>query len=481
MEKQKQKKKPAQENIDEGDDLGLGSLEDQKEKITERFFEACKNGSVEAIKKYMGNEILDPLELDATGWSALQWAIVNNHPEVVKILYPKIKELEANLEKSKKEKDDQKISHELTDFDEAFKKPLNPADNGKYTPLHWSAYKGYDIISSILLKMGCDPMEVDSYGDNALHQACAGNHYDTFKLFMGLGIDLDYKNSRSHKAIDLTTNKDIEDLINKILKAKECCLCHKIFDFDNKRYLCSIKEDIICKNCSRIDYYYPTEDSEEKDIRDCRCKDCQDEIIKAENDLREAILSNNLEKLTTQFAESKKYKIDLHLYKEATLNEDRLKREKDIKEHLDSLKVVEDHKTILKQVDELDKKLKDAEDNNVQLDKNLIQRAKDEKLRLLAEKELRQFLSNVTIGMASKENLDDLTEKVETADKYKVAEEYVAKGKDLKEKFVLNLDAKDIMAKLKDYPIREYPVVEEVDPKKKSKKYYYINFIFLFI
>ena len=481
MEKQKQKKKPAQENIDEGDDLGLGSLEDQKEKLTERFFEACKNGSVEAIKKYLGNEILDPLELDATGWSALQWAIVNNHPEVVKVLYPKIKELEANLEKAKKEKDDQKISRELTDFDEAFKKPLNPADNGKYTPLHWSAYKGYDIISSILIKMGCDPMEVDSYGDNALHQACAGNHYDTFKLFMGLGIDLDYKNSRSHKAIDLTTNKDIEDLINKILKAKECCLCHKIFDFDNKRYLCSIKEDIICKNCSRIDYYYPTEDSEEKDIRDCRCKDCQDEIIKAENDLREAILSNDLEKLTTQFAESKKYKIDLHLYKEATLNEERLRREKDIKEHLDSLKVVEDHKTILKQVDELDKKLKDAEDNNVQLDKNLIQRAKDEKLRLLAEKELRQFLSNVTIGMASQENLDDLTGKVDTADKYKVAEEYVAKGKDLKEKFILNLDAKDIMAKFKDYPIREYPVVEEVDPKKKSKKYYYINFIFLFI
>ena len=478
---EKQKKKTAQENIDEGDDLGLGSLEDQKEKLTERFFEACKNGSVEAIKKYLGNEILDPLELDATGWSALQWAIVNNHPEVVKVLYPKIKELEANLEKAKKEKDDQKISRELTDFDEAFKKPLNPADNGKYTPLHWSAYKGYDIISSILIKMGCDPMEVDSYGDNALHQACAGNHYDTFKLFMGLGIDLDYKNSRSHKAIDLTTNKDIEDLINKILKAKECCLCHKIFDFDNKRYLCSIKEDIICKNCSRIDYYYPTEDSEEKDIRDCRCKDCQDEIIKAENDLREAILSNDLEKLTTQFAESKKYKIDLHLYKEATLNEDRLRREKDIKEHLDSLKVVEDHKTILKQVDELDKKLKDAEDSNVQLDKNLIQRAKDEKLRLLAEKELRQFLSNVTIGMASQENLDDLTGKVDTADKYKVAEEYVAKGKDLKEKFILNLDAKDIIAKFKDYPIREYPVVEEVDPKKKSKKYYYINFIFLFI
>ena len=48
---EKSKKKPANENIDEGDDLGLGSLEDQKEKLTERFFEACKNGSVEAVKK----------------------------------------------------------------------------------------------------------------------------------------------------------------------------------------------------------------------------------------------------------------------------------------------------------------------------------------------------------------------------------------------------------------------------------------------
>ena len=30
--------------------------------------------------------------------------------------------------------------------------------------------------------MECDPMQIDSYGDNALHQVAAGNHYDTFKL-----------------------------------------------------------------------------------------------------------------------------------------------------------------------------------------------------------------------------------------------------------------------------------------------------------
>ena len=164
----------------------------------------------------------------------------------------------------------------------------------------------------------------------------------------------------------------------------------------------------------------------------------------------------------------------------AILNEDRLKREKEVREHLDSLKVVEDHKTILKKVDELDKKLKSAEDNNVKLDPTLLQRASDEKKRLLAEKELRQFLSNVTIEMASPENLNTLTKKVESADTCKVADEYVSKGKELKEKFILNLDAKDIMAKFKEYPMREYPVVEVVDPKKKSKFNNPI-YIFLFI
>ena len=115
------------------------------------------------------------------------------------------------------------------------------------------------------------------------------------------------------------------------------------------------------------------------------------------------------------------------------------------------------------------------------MDPHLLERAAVEKKRLLAEKELRQLLSNITIEMASPENLENLTQKVETADTCKVAEEYVSKGKELKEKFILNLDAKDIMAKFRDYPIREYPVVEEVDPKKKSKFNNIYNNIFLLI
>ena len=165
-------KKKAQENIDDLDDADIGSLEDRKKKIKDRFFDACKRGDMNLLNKVINDEILDILEPDDNKWTALQWAVVNNQPEIVKILYSRELEINKNNENNKKnEIKEQNISLQQSEFDEAFKKPLNPADNGKYTPLHWSAYKGFDVISSILLKMGCDPLSVDSYGNNALHQA----------------------------------------------------------------------------------------------------------------------------------------------------------------------------------------------------------------------------------------------------------------------------------------------------------------------
>ena len=472
-------KKKAQDNIDDLDDADIGSLEDRKKKIKDRFFDACKRGDMNLLNKVIDDEILDILEPDDNKWTALQWAVVNNQPEIVKILYSRELEIDKNNEDTKKnEKKEQNISLQQSEFDEAFKKPLNPADNGKYTPLHWSAYKGFDVISSILLKMGCDPLSVDSYGNNALHQASAGNHIDTFKLFMGLGIDLELKNTRSHTALDLTSNKDIEQLIDKTLSTRFCGICNKIFDFNNKRYICSIKNDIICKDCCVIGYYFPTEDAIEKDIRDCRCKNCFNEIVKAENDLQNAIDSNNLDTLNNQYEISKNFKIDLHLKKSALENQDRLTREKAITELLDSLKVVENHKTIIKSVYELDEMVRSADEHKVQLDGRIIERAYLQKNRLLAEKELRQLLANITIEMASQENLDNLNEKLNNAKESKVDNCYCDVGTDLSEKIRLNLDANDILKKFLEYPIREYPVVEEVDPKKSKIKIFLYNFIY---
>ena len=79
--------------------------------------------------------------------------------------------------------------------------------------------------------------------------------------------------------------------------------------------------------------------------------------------------------------------------------------------------------------------------------------------------------------MSSQENLDNLNEKLEKAKESNVDACYCDKGSDLSEKIRLNLDANDILNKFLEYPIREYPVVEEVDPKK-SKFYIFFNFFF---
>lgn len=460
-----------QKDLEDLDDVDLGPSEDRSKKIKEKYFEACKKGDINYIKKVLNSELVK--EVDDSKWTGLLWAVINDFREAVKIIYKKQKEVEEEESKVKKVEDTSSAKH-ISEIDEAFKKPLNPADNGKYTPLHWSAYKGLDVISSILLNMNCNPLEVDSYGNNALHQAAASNKVSTFKLFMGLGIDLEYKNSRNHMPIDLTTNKAIQNFITKSLSIKSCELCKKLFHFSNKRYLCSINEEVICKNCCTIQYFYETETSNDKDVRDCRCNACYNDIVKAEKDLQAAIDSNNLEKLQQQYEISQKYKICCKLSKSARENLDRLAREKQITEHLDSLKVVPEYKIIEKSVYLLNEMITSAEANKIKLDDQIITRAYLESNRLLAEKELRKTLSNMSVSMASDENLESLTQIVDNAQKCNVDKSYVDVGVDLIEKIKLNLCAKKLLAMFIEYPIREYPVIEVIDPKKKSKTYYYL-------
>ena len=56
-----------------------------------------------------------------------------------------------------------------------------------------------------------------------------------------LKSSLELKNTRSHTARDLTSNPDIEALIVKTLSTRFCVICNKAFDFNNKRYIYSIR------------------------------------------------------------------------------------------------------------------------------------------------------------------------------------------------------------------------------------------------
>lgn len=468
-----------QMGIDNDDEDTIVNEDERKRKKKKGFFTICKEGiksekEKEKLKKYVEDKEVNVCETDDNQWNALQWAVVNNHPEVVKIVFPVVKRIKEEIQKieEEKKKKESQNSTKINELEEDFKKPDNPALKGEYSPIHWSAYKGFDVISSILIRAGCNYLQVDGTGNTALHQACASNNMSTFKLFMGLGIDLDLKNARSHTPIDLVHNKSILDLIKKCLKTHCCTICNTAFDFDNKRFICSIKEEIICKNCCVRTDYYETEESESKDAMDCRCVNCKAEIDKVEKELRDAIKMNVLENIVDKFNISKGYKICQHLKKEARLAEDKLRREKQIKELVESLKVVENHKTITKSVTRLFQMLNDADENKVDLDPNIIQNTMQEIDRLNAERDLRKDLDNITVDLSCPENLEKMKTVVQKAEETGVANEYIDKGKELITKITKNLSAKELLQMFTEYPIREYPEVEVVDPK--SSIFYYI-------
>ena len=57
-----------------------------------------------SLNKVIDDELLEILEPDDNKWTGLQWAVVNNHPEIVKILYQKQLAIEKKMQKLKKKK-----------------------------------------------------------------------------------------------------------------------------------------------------------------------------------------------------------------------------------------------------------------------------------------------------------------------------------------------------------------------------------------
>lgn len=117
-----------------------------------------------------------------------------------------------------------KESQQSTDENSnSFKKPPDSHKVGKYTPLHWAAYKGHLVVVQILMNEKLDPTEIDVHGNNAVHQAAAASRLEVMKLFMSAGVDLDVANDRGHSPFDLATDPEIKALINKLRKTQNCC------------------------------------------------------------------------------------------------------------------------------------------------------------------------------------------------------------------------------------------------------------------
>lgn len=141
-----------------------------REAVTEdllKFQQAALDGDLEKIKSLLENSI-DINALDENGFSALHFAVQENHIQVVKYLLEK----GASVDSSSLE---------------------DPGEFSGWTPLHLACLFGYLEIVKLLLENGADVNFTTAQGEieggeakgwTALHCACAKNHIEIVKLLL---------------------------------------------------------------------------------------------------------------------------------------------------------------------------------------------------------------------------------------------------------------------------------------------------------
>lgn len=80
-------------------------------------------------------------------------------------------------------------------------------------PILYASYRKKLEMVKILIKHDADLNVTDSYGDNALHNACRRDDYAMAQALINAGIDSSHKNKNRRLAEYYTDRKDIKDLV----------------------------------------------------------------------------------------------------------------------------------------------------------------------------------------------------------------------------------------------------------------------------
>jgi len=244
------------------------------------------------------------------------------------------------------------------------------------------------------------------------------------------------------------------------------------FDFKNIRYFCESCTNFYCRACSQSLWVYENKDSENKDRPVCRCMQCQDRITKAENELREAMDTEEFPTVNKVLSGilAAKMDIDVKLQFQAEELHLKLEKELDIRNFINSVAHVENYKTILKSVKTLNEKKEAAENLGVKLDPQLSEDVNQCSSRLISERNLRFKMDNMHVSSSTHATVEELMDLIQQAQTTIVAEEYLKEADKLHEQLNGNLRAREILTMLKDYPQREYPEPEPLDAKGKPIK-----------
>lgn len=113
-----------------------------------------------------------------------------------------------------------------------------------------------------------------------------------------------------------------------------------------------------------------------------------------------------------------------------------------------------------------------AQSLEIDLDQILIAEVNQFTSRLVSERNLRKRkgLYDDSIQSSKKEHVDELQGLINDAKKNAVEEKYVSDAEKLTGQMSGNIESRHIMSMFLDYPEREWPEEDELDPKKKDKK-----------
>jgi hypothetical protein len=160
--------------------------------------------------------------------------------------------------------------------------------------------------------------------------------------------------------------------------------------------------------------------------------------------------------------------IDIKLKNQADVMHLKLEKELDIRNYIKSVAHIDDYKTILKSVKILNDKMSAAQNLGVDLDLGVIAEINRCTSRLISERNLRHEMEMTNVSKVEHDNVNLLKNLIERAHEHGVADSYKQDAEKLQHKMNGNIRAREILQMMLDYPEREYPVIEVVDPKKKK-------------
>ena len=90
---------------------------------------------------------------------------------------------------------------------------INNSDEDGNTPLIIACALNEEQMVKILLKYGANALLKNKSNETALMHACSNNNINIVKALIEKDVDVNARNNKSYSAIDLTTNKEIEEML----------------------------------------------------------------------------------------------------------------------------------------------------------------------------------------------------------------------------------------------------------------------------